>query len=335
VAIAYVQVDPSVGALNQTSLVLWLKSDVGVQTGSGNAITKWTDMSSGSLSATQTNAASQPTLLSSDANGYPALHFDSASAQFLNLPSISIGTSGVTLFAVFKTESETPVNSRIIELSEGVDNNNLAISLPGTNNFEFVANNSMTKQSISPPLTSISPSVYQEVDASILTGSGQYRLNSNGAARIVPANLNPLAFSSHTQNFVGSGKTKGYPYFNGSIVEILCFSTVVTPSDRAAITAYLIQKYGIGKTDSALQFSPSSGTIFSAPSQVIVIAPVEATTYWSVDQPATTDSQVYQGPIPVAFSQTIHVLVVQGSKSSTGSASYVLDPILWPKPGCN
>ncbi len=80
------------------SMLVWLANDAGVVT-KGSGVIQWTDSSGNGNSATQSQAANQPTLVNGD-NGQNALHFD-GKTSFLSIPNLPIeGLTGMTVFVV-------------------------------------------------------------------------------------------------------------------------------------------------------------------------------------------------------------------------------------------
>ena len=68
-----------------SGMMLWLKADAITGVNNGGAVSTWPDSSGLGNNATQTTQADQPTFVTGDLNGEPAVRFTSADAQFMNI----------------------------------------------------------------------------------------------------------------------------------------------------------------------------------------------------------------------------------------------------------
>ena len=100
--------------------------------------------------------------------------------------------------------------------------------------------------------------------------------------------------------------------------------------------AYLFAKYQLLNvtTTPAPILSAAAGTL-TAPTQVAIYALPAATVHITTNGTTpTTSSPVYQGPLNVAYTQTIKALaVINGVSSTVTSATYTLNSTQWPAPG--
>ncbi|MCI0538584.1 MAG: Ig-like domain-containing protein [Verrucomicrobiales bacterium] len=233
-------------------LGLWLKADAGV-TLNGSSVSAWADQSGLGRNAEQANAANQPTLVSDDANGKPALRFDGAD-DFLtfNFPvndlqdmtvflvsacseDIDVGFPFVARGALFWNESSSwgtivlsPFQSIVrwrFGIGESQDLAALAYPRPTPLLNEFSTTTLLREGST--------------------TGTESLFINSELALAVTDKTA-PVA-ATRDQGNLGRGWNDD-SYFPGGIAEVLVYTRALSATEQSTVETYLKSKY-FGPTD--------------------------------------------------------------------------------------
>jgi uncharacterized repeat protein (TIGR01451 family) len=240
-----------------TNLSLWLKADAGLTTG---ATMTWLDQSGNGHNASQSVAASQPTLHSNAINFNPSLVFANNRNNFLSVasPALPTGNISYTVFGVARASILTggafAYNYIYVE---GSDSGNNRVSVGRIN-----ANMSQANY-------------LNDLNAGALTVNTPYVLrytrNSSGGAR---ANVrNGLQVGSDTNTGLNKTNGVGYPRignttagageesWDGDIAEVIVYQSTLTPAQYQQIESYLAIKYGITLDQTTLtDYLASDGT---------------------------------------------------------------------------
>lgn len=270
VTIAYIQIDAATQDVSRSNMVLWIKADNGAQASlaNGAAVATWTDSSGSGNDATQSNAASKPTMSLSAVNSLPALSFNGTS-HFMQLPSnLASFTSGATVIVVAKPTAVPSTNSRMIDFGTGAFNgsNSFGLGKPSTTSAAlFVFDGSGNATSCSTTMTLGSYQIFEAVH----NGSGSATAYTNGTAGTPNNSMNNISSVTKTNNYVGQFTSGGF-YFQGQIAEIICYNRAITGSERAKLEGYLRSKYALGISPPTI--SPSVG-VFGAQNITITADP--------------------------------------------------------------
>ncbi|MES2569494.1 MAG: chitobiase/beta-hexosaminidase C-terminal domain-containing protein, partial [Verrucomicrobiota bacterium] len=207
---------------------LWLMGDGAWETPVGY----WHDYSGNGNHAWQ-NAlnAYKPTLVQNAVNGKPAVHFDAAAAQSLNLPNLMAQASAGEVFVVVKADNITSNNG--LWTFNGGGNGEFYMHSNGTIYSSFGSN-------AQKPLGSASQNV---------TGFRVYQISSQ--AGLWQSWIDGVPFyrsQSNTVLFSGApvlGRNSEGFYFRGDIAELVIYDRALTDAERKSAIAYLDQKYAV------------------------------------------------------------------------------------------
>ncbi len=319
-----IQIDPNSAAIPRTGLQVWLRSDVGVVT-SGSNVSQWTDVSGNNNNATQGTSSYQPTVVANAVNELPALAM--SASKYLVLPSgfSNLNSAGADMFIVVEPTASVNYTS-FVYIGNSSSTDGLTIEQdPAPNGISLFVSNGTTASRVT--ASSISPlNVWQSLEGSLSSGTsptGSVYYNSALAATGTSEYLNGVVRS---ENVVGT--------FSGQIAEVLLYNAPLTATQRAAVQAYLAQRYQLSlQTPTAPIISVAGGTL-AGPTQVAIAAQSGASIYYTTDGTTpTTSSNLYSGPINVYYSLTLKAIAVTNGVSSTvTSNTYTLNSTQWPAP---
>ncbi|NJM85486.1 MAG: hypothetical protein HC839_04995 [Leptolyngbyaceae cyanobacterium RM2_2_21] len=331
VTTANIQSDPNSLPVPRNGLSLWLKSDFGIVL-SGTRVSQWSDLSGSANAndAVQNTNANRPIIINSAINEFPAVNFNGTS-HFLNLTSgLTDLTSGFACFAVLKPIGTTAGTMFATGNTGPSDLVSLAIN---NTQAQFNAFSGTTASSVTTSVGALSLNDFQSLDA-VHNGLGSAGITVNSTPSATGTVQN-LLNTARTLNYVGTSSTSS-GFWRGHLAELLVYSRTVTPSEQAAIEAYLASRYQLLTAASTPRpmFSVGTGTL-SEPTSVAIASVGGADVYFSLDgtSPSPSTSPLYQGPINISFSQTLKAIaVVNGVRSAVTTAIYNLDSTKWPAP---
>ncbi|HIA52075.1 MAG TPA: hypothetical protein EYN91_08335 [Candidatus Melainabacteria bacterium] len=329
VATATYTMDNSTAPIARSGLAGWYRaSDV---TLSGSNVTTWQDISGSSNNAT--NGANQPTLVSGAVNGLPAVNF--SGTQFLQLPAgMANFTSGMTVMAVAKPVSVS-AGARIFDFGNGATSDNVTMSLPSTTGLTFSTYNGSTASSATAS-SGVTLGQFQLLEASY-SGTNTATLYQNASQLTQSTTMQTLNNLTRNNCYLGQDSAGGNR-LNGQIAELLIWNRQLTVAERTAAEGYLLSKYQLLSTNAVAAPSLSVATsTLTAPAQVAIAGPNGAKIYWTNDgSTPTTSSNLYVGPVNVAWTQTLKaVAVLNGITSSVSSSVLTLDSTKWPSPSAS
>jgi hypothetical protein len=177
---------------------------------------------------------------------------------------------------------------------------------------------------------------FQLLEAVLVPGSpnatGTFYVN--GVAGTANSSMNNIPNTARTNNFIGQASSAGN-FYSGSYTELIGFSSNLTVSQRQAIEAMLMQKYGIlSQTPETPIISVATSTLLQ-PTQVTIASDPNSITTFTVDgSTPSLSSPVYFGcPITINYSQTLKAASFRnGISSGVASSVYTMDTTLWPAP---
>jgi Concanavalin A-like lectin/glucanases superfamily/Chitobiase/beta-hexosaminidase C-terminal domain len=316
-----------------SNLALWLRSDVGVTSSSG-LVSSWTDQSGNGYTATQNSGSLQPSLTTGAINSgvLPTISFNGTS-QYLSLPSgLDTLSSGASIFVMTKPQSATATGDFCA--FGNASNSDACISQAAGAQAALFAYNGTTSSSITTSSSPLSTSNYQLVEeiyqpgAYASTAAGTIFVN--GVQQIQSTTLQNLNTVSRAKSIIGAG-IGPTSYYQGSIAEILVYSTAVSAAQRRSIESYFLSKYGVGTqpTLDLAVLTPGPG-IYASSQSVSMSQPENATIFYTLDgtlpNPAT--SPWFNGTaLSVTSNETIQTLAVAPffNNSAVGGGLYQID----------
>jgi hypothetical protein len=320
---------PTANTTPAANMLLWLRSDFGPIVTSGN-ISTWGDISLSMNNATAVSPT-QPTLQTNSVFELPAATFTPGSnGQFLSVPSaVSNFSSGLTAFVVARP-STLASGAQLFSLGSGSLSSSVGLSENSSFQPTFSVYNSGGTATTLTGTSAFPTNQFQLYE--IIQSGTTATMYVNGSQIAQNTAMNTLPTSSSTSSFIGKS-TAGGSYFTGQIAEVILYSTALTLPQKSYVESYLIQKYQLGLPMQAPIISVPGGTL-TGPTMVALSAPAAETIRITLDGTTpTASSPVYTQPINISYSQTLNAVAFNGSNQSTvSSASYVLNPVLYPGP---
>lgn len=331
VSTVYLDVDPALAPVLQTGLSLRLRAGMGVKTAGGvpSQVLQWYDLSGNGNNAVA-DADSRPTFLNSGMKGMPTINFNGTS-QFLSLASDFAILNGCTIVVVTQPTTVSS-GARMIDIGSAGLAINLIFRVSNSGSYaEFWSYNGPSSSSAQSP-SALSSGEIQVLDAIQSGTTATFFLNGQPGT----ANSSMPAIPNLTRytNSIGRAGTGGN-FYEGSIAEILVYSSALTASQRNAVETYFLQKYRVLEQAPLAPVISVPGGSLPGPTQVVVSSQPGSTTYVTTDgSTPTTSSPVYTGcPVSISYSQTLKAITVKnGFQSSVTTAAYTLDSSQWPAP---
>ncbi|MBS2010695.1 MAG: chitobiase/beta-hexosaminidase C-terminal domain-containing protein [Cyanobacteria bacterium SZAS TMP-1] len=321
------------------NLQLWLTPDNIVTSGSN--ITGWNDISGNAVLVSQGTSANQPTVVTNSLYGYQAASFNGATtnSSYLTVtqastvtPFLNDLTGGVSIFAVVSPLTSAAAKALFSCSKTGVTDLT-ALSTNGTNAI-FDANNGVTASNVTTTTGPVTVGTFQTLDA-VHNGAASAKIDVDGAL-ITSGTVQNLANTTRPVTYIGGNNAlTSTAFWGGKLVEMLVYGRGLSTSEAASVSAYLANKYQVATSQSTPTpiISVATSTL-SAPTNVAIAAPPNATTYITLDGTApTTSSQVYSQPVRVNYSLTLKAMsVANGVQSAVATSVYTLDSTKYPAP---
>ena len=216
-----------------SGLMLWLKADAITGVNNGAALATWPDSSGLGNNATQTTTGIQPTYVTGDLNGEPAVRFTSASSQYMNIGAGFNGAfntlteiavlKGANALSLFQTEPFWGDNLVFDSYSNTIDHA-----------CDITANIDVSKFPAGGMVTVV---CNRDGNNDLLLST-----YSNGALYSGPitGNTYPIYIGN---SFLGNDNYAAY--FNGDLCEFMVYDQVLTPNQMQTAESYLAGKYGL------------------------------------------------------------------------------------------
>lgn len=329
VSTVYLDVDAKLAPILQPGLILRLTSDFGIVSGSGNpeSVAEWIDLSGQGNNAVG-SVGSQPSFVAKSA-GISCVNFN-GSSQLLSLPALTNSLSAISAFIVVAPSSPS-AGARFFDFGNGALADNIYMSEPSTNAADLHVVRLSTDSSVTSS-SAITPGQFQLLEGSYAGNTAS--ISTNGVFGNQSMSMQSSRNVIRTNNFIAQAAAGGN-YYSGNIAELLIYAVPLTATQRAAVEAYLINKYRLlAVAPTAPIISVPSGTL-SGPTQVAISAQDGATVYVTTDgtTPSPSSSPIYSCPLNVPYSQTIKAIaVLDGAQSGVASATYTLDSTQFPAP---
>ncbi|WP_420318828.1 T9SS type A sorting domain-containing protein [Ekhidna sp.] len=246
-----------------SGLTLWLRADDGV-TSSGGLVSNWSDKSGNTNNAFQGNTASQPALVSTDLNTHDVINFSND-----NLGGIAgFNSQDYFVVAVPDVAADNLTNHGYIVSYTNVDGNGLALGTVTANLADEVvthivtdgAANEYASGQLSTTVTYGTPTLFNPRNNVGATGQELYIDGSNTA--VTEANTVNFANNTDASYTIGQNSVQTND-FDGSIAEIISFSSRLSDADRRDVASYLALRYGLTLDISTTGYTESGVTIYN------------------------------------------------------------------------
>jgi alpha-tubulin suppressor-like RCC1 family protein len=235
---ASVTTTASGATLPMSGIKLWLRGDFGVVSNVNNLVTTWTDESGNGNSATA-GSSTAPLAVGNAIGNKPALRFNGQNTS-LSLPNLLQGATAAEAFVILRAASSSPSGNRGL-WSFGSNYRN---AYPQSNGQIVDDFGSGDRYTFSPNAPITEQHLYN-----VVSSSTEWTSRMNGAVQFTYGN-NGVGFWSWP--VLGSGgAVSGYgsTNFDGDIAEVLIYDHALTQSERDAVTAYCMRKYGLLDSD--------------------------------------------------------------------------------------
>ena len=246
---------------------IWLRSDIGVKTqyfGGKEVVTKWTDQSGKGNHFTQTTSSQQPEYkyemadTTNTNNRYPFLRFDGTD-DFLSCEQASLGeTVGLsanhTIFYIAKTNALAENGGAVFGINQEsttLQRMKIHVTETATNNnkWTYIANEASSSGTDTATLTesATANAALIKCRAVRLNGTqltyflnGENHLESTFASYAPPTN-----YTSANAAVMGVDNSSTPLYLNGSVQELMVFTSALSNSQITDVMNYLNHKYNI------------------------------------------------------------------------------------------
>jgi hypothetical protein len=229
---AYVAAHPSTPAVVSSGLAMWLKADTGVtQDGSGN-VTAWADQA-GSNNVAQGTGSNEPSYISSDVNGKPALRFNGS--QWL-YSSNNLGLNAdVTVIAVGSTTAPSAAGDSVYL---GTSDSETCRGLGYSSSTQlFDVSGSSVAGAASP-----AANTFVTEEATLDTDLASVVLYRNGVQTATGTVTTAQNLSAGIT--VGANNNGTSAGWQGDVAEVLVYDHKLSAADLAQVDGYLADKYG-------------------------------------------------------------------------------------------
>lgn len=251
----YLSLDPNVsdapaGILGHSDLKLWLRADTGLLAENDGQVSAWSDLSGSSEVALQLDPDKQPSVVTSTANGQPAVQFDGIDDYLEALTDFNASASDFTMIVV---HNRTGGHDKAAVLSYNTDA--AATGAPLLRWGPELGQFGINHVGVSADGVYLDPGENHSGQTYVATVTrsggvnglnGQLTLRQNGNGSSLESTGTQTWSSSDTDSFfIARKKFAENHYFGGEIAEILIFDSVLTPAEIAALEADLIAHYAV------------------------------------------------------------------------------------------
>lgn len=284
-------------SLPSGGLKLWLKADAGVTVSTGSYLASWQDQSGNANHAAQATAASQPTVVPDEADGFPVVRFD-GSDDFVTFPRIT------TMRTVFWVVKETP---------------------GAADGYRFLLGDASAYHFSSDTTRKIWGS-----SASTNIRTGETRINGaivNGSTADRPTTLSLISLTTTANVSADSfSRDRGNGrYWMGDLAELIVYDRPLSDAERVTVENYLARKYDLfAPLRRAPEIAPNGGRFADSLS---VTLSGEGVIHYTTDGSEPTEASLfYSEPLVVAPPVTVKARAFAesgGDPSPTATATYL------------
>ncbi|MGH7241414.1 MAG: LamG-like jellyroll fold domain-containing protein, partial [Candidatus Saccharimonadales bacterium] len=180
---------------------------------------------------------------------------------------------------------------------------------------------------------------YQVIEAVLAPGTpnASGTVYVNGVPGATNTSMNNLANVTRADPYIGQASAGGRA-LAGNIVELLVYNTQLSSAQIAGIQSVLTETYQLlNQAPAAPIISLAGGTLKTPAFAAITPANGTGVVHFTTDLSIpSASSPVYQGPVPIIYSQTVKAITVLGDAvSGVSSATYSLDATQFPAPPSN
>jgi len=299
----YVAMQSANPTMLTNGLVLWLKADAGVTQSSGN-VSAWADQT-GNYPVSQSTSANQPTYVSNDVNGEPAMRFNGS--QGLSNPANLHLNADMTVIAVSMTTSPGSQQYSVALGNETSYQNRGVGYYQGCDLFDTTAE--FTKVGSAP-----AANTFVAEAATLNSGLSGVTFYRNGAS------LGTGSLSG-VQN-LSAGIAIGSSW-QGDIAEILVYDHKLTSTELQQVSVYLANKYGLPYDGfGAPVISPAGGSYTGSQTVTITGPDSPAVIKYTLDgSEPTIYSSTYTGTFTLTGSALVQATVFLSGQISSPIAS--------------
>jgi hypothetical protein len=224
----------------QAGLRVWLKADAGVTT-SGGSVTAWADQSAAANGFTQAAPAQRPTLVASQVNGLPAIHFDGT--QQLQGAGPGFTLNGATIFTLARYTVASSNNDYLYAIgSPGFSGSQMALSRTnGTAPYHYDGSSQHIENDPWSAIPANEWAVFSQTFGA--TSPVSHDLRRNAVSALSSTALNPYAADASA--FVIGNWSSGSYRFVGDLVEMIVYDYALSPVARRDVEDYLRARAGL------------------------------------------------------------------------------------------
>lgn len=230
-----------------SNLVLWLRADAGVEESAavaavdGDDVSSWLDQSGGGNDATSVAA---PNYQTAQHNGFPALHFSTASSEYMNIANPANLPTGATDRSYFIVAEGSSASGQQNLLYHGTNVTGQRINLTNDNDEINIAVNGHRMGSAVAFSNGLRIASYILPSGS--TNSDAFALYENGGAltESTIAGSNQTVNTGSTTAWLGTNASTG-AFYEGDVCEVIIFDREVNDAELVIIHNYLGAKYGL------------------------------------------------------------------------------------------
>ncbi len=223
------------------SLSLWLDANQGISEIS-NDLTQWDDQSGYANHATPPTTTNRPTYNATGTNGYPIITFDGTNHYLTAVDAASLDLTTWSIIVVGIINTHKNYNAFVVKGSDAQENYEFLTNFPGTGNIHYpvryTTGGRSTDSEAGEVFSTTSYGVYQlDYDQTNFEFYIDGNLTETDAETRTPlTNGNPLYIANELGT---SGRT-----LNGSLAELMIFSSPVNDAQRLILHNAMAAKYG-------------------------------------------------------------------------------------------
>ena len=247
-----------------TGCALWLDaSDSSSITQVSSAVSQWNDKSGNSYNFVQATAGNRPVYTTAGLNGLNTLTFTASSSQFLTgtASTIFLGTNSISIFAVCKYLDTTSGGYIFAKSLFGSANGRILFgrdaSTPGILRMGIVT----TANAYASPPDIYPANTWRILGMTADRIGGATTCFNNGYVFNQSATVNPVTFTADSSSYIttypmiigGYNDSAGNVvtpqaglFLNGSIGEIIIYTSALTSTQRRQVELYLATKWNLG-----------------------------------------------------------------------------------------
>lgn len=221
---------PGFAPTDLSGLAIWLDAPT-LGLSNGAPVASWTDLSGNARTPTQGTAGARPTYTTGVINGLAVVSFDGADDALTFASSIPT-TSGFTAFVIVRP---TVVANEYAFFNGNGNGYAIGTSGAGTNRELLLRG---LADVVGGPYATGVPAIWSAA------GNSTSELYINGGVDAV-SGTGPAAASGGL--VIGAWETGAASHWFGDIGEVIAYDRVLTPAERAAVTRYLSDRWGISE----------------------------------------------------------------------------------------